>query len=79
MFYVMGRLDKKRQDKLEPIRIQTAINKLNKIVFILSVTDKEIRFMYKDHIITFYAYSGWFTGKTVTDGRGLDNLIKQLN
>lgn len=78
MFYVMARLDKKRQQDLEPIRVQNAINELNQIVFILSVTDKEIKFMHKGSEIKFFPYSGWFTGSTVKDGRGLKNLLKQI-
>lgn len=37
-----------------------------------------IEFEYKGHIVKYFPYSGWATGKTIKDGRGLDNLLKQL-
>lgn len=37
-----------------------------------------IEFEYKGHIVKYFPYSGWATGKTIKDGRGLMNLINQL-
>jgi hypothetical protein len=34
--------------------------------------------MYKENEITYFPYSGWASGKGITDGRGLANLIKQI-
>ena len=31
------------------------------------------------HRITFYPYKGWFSGKGIKDGRGIETLIKRLN
>lgn len=39
---------------------------------------RTLRFMHKGSPVTLYPYTGWFTGKTVTDGRGIHNLIRQL-
>lgn len=73
------RLDIERQNKLEPIRLRTAINEIQKLgLTILNCTDKMIEFEYKGSNIKYYPYSGWATGKTIQDGRGLKNLIKQL-
>lgn len=73
------RLDIERQNKLEPIRLRTAINEIQKLgLTILNCTDKMIEFKYKGSNIKYYPYSGWATGKTIQDGRGLKNLIKQL-
>ena len=75
----MARLDTKRQNKLEPIRMRTAINEIQKLgLTILNCTDKMIEFEYKGSNIKYYPYSGWATGKSIQDGRGLKNLIKQL-
>lgn len=75
----MPRLDKERQKDLEPQRIQSAIEKLNKIGFaIITRTETFITFNYRGSIVTFYPYSGWATGKSIKDGRGLNNLLKQL-
>ncbi len=75
----MGRLNKDRQINLEPLRMEFAICKINEIGFEVSTpNDKYILFYYKGEIITYYPYTGWATGKTIDDGRGLKNLLKQL-
>lgn len=40
--------------------------------------DMSISFMYKCCPVRFYPYTGWFTGKSVKDGRGLQNLLDQV-
>lgn len=40
--------------------------------------DTTIKFMYNDSEVIFYPFSGWATGKSINDGRGLQNLLKQL-
>lgn len=73
------RLNTERQNKLEPIRMRTAINEIQKLgLRITNCTDKMIEFEYKGHSIKYFPYSGWATGKTIKDGRGLMNLINQL-
>lgn len=75
----MPRLNTERQNKLEPIRMRTAINEILRLgLQITNCTDKMIEFEYKGHSIKYFPYSGWATGKTIKDGRGLDNLLKQL-
>lgn len=75
----MPRLNTERQNKLEPIRLRTAINEIQKLgLRITNSSDKMIEFEYKGSNIKYYPYSGWATGKTIKDGRGLKNLIKQL-
>ena len=75
----MTRLNTVRQNKLEPIRLQTAINEIQRLgLTILNCTDKMIEFEYKGQPVKYFPYSGWATGKSIQDGRGLKNLIKQL-
>lgn len=66
----MARLDKERQQELEPQRINFAVQKLSEIG--IEVTSKD------STKITFFPYSGWHTGKGIKDGRGINNLLKQL-
>lgn len=74
-----NRLNQERQEKLEPKRIQYAINRINELGIIVTEKDeRSIKFYYKGALITFFPYSGWASGKTITDGRGIENLIKQL-
>lgn len=73
------RLNTERQNKLEPIRMQIAINEIQILgLTILNCTDKMIEFEYKGQPVRYFPYSEWATGKTIKDGRGLNNLIKQL-
>lgn len=37
-----------------------------------------LTFEYRGHMVRLYPYTGWFCGKSVKDGRGLNRLIKQL-
>lgn len=37
-----------------------------------------ITFWFKEHVVTYYPKKQWATGKTITDGRGFNNLINQL-
>jgi hypothetical protein len=73
-----NRLDKDREAKLQPQRMQTAIDILTKLGFEISHNETEINFMYMGHKVHYFPYSGWATGSTIKDGRGLVNLLKQL-
>ena len=74
-----NRLDQDREKELEPKRLEYAKSKIKELGLpIIHENNRLIKFRYKDAIITFYPYSGWATGKTINDGGGLDNLLKQL-
>jgi len=65
--------------ELQPRRMQYAINMIEKAGCEITFQDeKEIIFQYKDERVNFFPYTGWATGKSIKDGRGIDNLIKQL-
>lgn len=75
----MARLDKQRQELLEPKRLEKSIKEIEKTgLKISNHTNKIIWFLYKGHPVTYYVYSGWATGKSIKDGRGLNKLINQL-
>lgn len=76
----MGRLDIERQKRLEPLRFKLALAKLEDLscVTVLNTTDTTINFLYKDHNVNYHPYSGWASGKSIKDGRGLNNLLNQL-
>jgi hypothetical protein len=38
----------------------------------------ELRFMYNNELVKFYPYSGWHTGRSIRDGRGLQELLNQI-
>lgn len=73
------RLDTERQNKLEPERITFALKCLSSVgLEPLEVNKNRIEFKFNGHLVLFYPYSGWHTGKSIKDGRGLSNLLKQL-
>ncbi len=75
----MPRQNEERQKELEPKRLQYAKDKITALGIEIIYEDKtRIDFMFKGSKIEFYPYSGWATGKTIKDGRGIDNLLKQL-
>lgn len=75
----MARLNKEVQDKLEPHRINFAVQKLTeKGITITSKDSTKITFDWNGNKITFFPYSGWHTGKGIKDGRGINNLLNQL-
>lgn len=74
-----NRLDQEREERLQPTRIEFAIKEIEKLGYKIVYKDKtKVIFDFKDSSVTIYPYSGWFTGKTVQDGRGLQNLLNQL-
>ena len=74
----MPRLDIERQQQLEPLRIQHAIQRIVALGYKIQQYDKRLEFEYKGSIVRFWPYSGWAAGKTINDGRGLKKLLQQI-
>lgn len=67
------------KQELEPKRVQFAIEQIKKAGYSVNTISKnQISFEYKGAIVHVFPYTGWFTGKTVKDGRGIFNLLKQI-
>lgn len=76
----MARLDKQKQDRLEPQRMSYAKNKIESLGYkVIQIGDNELDFGFKGEVVKFFPYSGWATGKSIKDGRGLNNLLNQLS
>lgn len=76
----MSRLDTERQKELEPERIGYAIQKLHEvgIEYTRLVDNNCLEFKFKGCTVKLFPYSGWHTGKSIKDGRGLQKLLNQL-
>ena len=76
----MSRLDKERQLQLEPKRMAYAKKAIeNKGYTVIQVSDTQLQFEHTlCHKVNFFPYSGWASGSTIKDGRGLKNLLKQI-
>lgn len=75
----MSRL-RERQETEEPKRVKYALNALESLGLnpIYKAEMREIDFLYNGNTIRLFPYSGWFSGKGIKDGRGIKNLLKQL-
>ena len=74
-----NRLDQEREARLQPKRMARALKELVLAgCEIEEQTDTMILFKHKGNRITYYPYSGWATGKSIQDGRGLRKLLNQL-
>lgn len=74
-----NRQDQEREARLQPKRKEYAIEQINNLgIPVLFSTDTRIEFLWKGHKVLFFPYSGWHSGSTIKDGRGLNNLLKQL-
>lgn len=38
----------------------------------------KLQFEFKGKKVNHFAYTGWHTGPTITDGRGIEKLLKQI-
>ncbi len=74
-----NRLDQEREKTLQPKRMQWAINEITDRGYeVFNQTDTFLQFVFKGSLVTLYVYSGWHTGKSIKDGRGLENLLRQI-
>ena len=73
-------IDKERHAKITEQRRNFAYERLTTLteVDIIEVVEDHITFKFKNEKVTLYPYTGWFTGKSVKDGRGITELLAQL-
>lgn len=75
----MARLNIERQERLEPGRIASTRKVIEKLGYEITYADSmRLEFPYKGQTVKFWPYSGWHTGKSIKDGRGFNNLLKQI-
>lgn len=73
-------LEQYREVELEPQMVNYAIGKIKEVGCVIDFQgEKHIEFKYKGSKITFFPCSGWATGATINDGRGLYRLLNQLS
>lgn len=75
----MGRLNIERQIELEPERLKYDKSEIEKKGYLVEqINSNELQFEFKGSIIKVFPYSGWCTGKTIQDCRGIRKLLKQI-
>lgn len=43
-----------------------------------SSSEYQLLFIHQGHKVYFFPYTGWHSGSTIQDGRGIENLMKQI-
>lgn len=67
------------KERTQKERLEFAKYKLEELGYDMFFENKtELRLEYNGCRIKYYPYSGWYAGKSIKDGRGLNNLLKQL-
>lgn len=76
----MARLDTERQSELEPKRVEYVRSVLIDLGYevVFGKTKTELKFTHNGHTIIIFPYSGWFSGKGIGSGRGINNLLAKL-
>ena len=64
----------------ESERVLNAKAEIEKLGFSVALSPdcKSLTFTFKNQTVILFPYTGWHTGMTLKDGRGLKNLLKQL-
>jgi hypothetical protein len=74
-----NRQDKEREAELQPKRMEFAREKIEALGYDIFFSDATVlAFIHKEQVVKFFPYSGWHSGKSIKDGRGLQNLLNQL-
>lgn len=75
----MSRLNINRQHELKPQRMAYAVKKIEEKGYtIIHISDTELQFQFHGMNVRFFPYSGWASGISIIDGRGLSKLLKQI-
>lgn len=73
------RLNQDRVKELQPKRMEFAKNEIEKLGYTVSqIDDTELRFLFNGSEIKVFPYSGWFQGKKIKAGRGINKLLNQI-
>lgn len=76
-FRAMKQHQRDMRNKTEPQRIDYAIKLLHNSGHRMDKTLDETKFLVDD-FVDFWPYTGWWSGKGIGSGRGVKNLLKQL-
>ena len=72
-------LRKERREQRQSPRMKFAKDEIERLGYVVTVvSETTIMFEFRGETVRVYPYTGWFTGKTVTDGRGISKLLKQI-
>lgn len=75
-----NKINKERRERLEPGRMTNAKNAFReRSIPFIQLDEKTLEFELNGYVNKYFVYTGWATGKGITDGRGLKKLLKQFD
>ncbi len=75
----MARQNKYRKLQLQPERMDYAKCSIDDAGYEITFEcSTRLEFIFHGSKVMFYPYTGWATGATIQDGRGIDKLITQI-
>lgn len=74
-----NRLNQERETRIQPKRMEKAIAELESRGFSVSHNETRIDFIFNGFNVLYFPYSGWASGCSIKDGRGLKRLLRQLD
>lgn len=69
---------KKEREAIEPSRLEYSTDKLMQAGHRVGLNPDDDKSIIVNGYIKFWPYTGWYSGKGVGSGRGLNNLIERL-
>lgn len=78
-FAYMKEQSKKIREEKEPSRFEYATDKLMEAGYRVGLNPKDDKSLIINGFVTFWPFTGWYSGKGIGSGRGIHNLIKVLN
>lgn len=78
VFRDMDTIKQERRNNLEPTRFEYATDHLMDAGHTVAKNPKDDKSLVVNGYITFWPYTGWYSGKGIGSGRGIHNLIKKL-
>jgi len=79
--FIEMRLNNKREDELTPKRLEYAVKKISEKGFNAEIQPCNQKIIFeraKNKTVVLFVYSGWWSGKGIGSGRGIENLLKLL-
>ncbi len=74
-----NRLDQDKEAALQPERMKFAKEQIEKLGYTITFEDKtRLEFIFRNELVKIFPYSGWCTGKSIVDGRGIHKLLNQI-
>lgn len=77
-FRFMKKIRLEERQKIEPTRFEYAVDKLMEAGHRVGRNPEDDKSIIVNNGIRFWPYTGWYSGKGIGSGRGIHNLLKNI-